>query len=194
MFSGIVEAVAEVASKTEDHLTLKRPAAFTDVAIGSSIAVAGVCLSVTGFDPEIICFDVVEETWKKSKLGDVEVGDRVNLERSLRADQRIDGHVVQGHVEGVGTVVEKRENAELVIAMPKELNTFIVQKGSIAVDGVSLTVASFAGNQVTVALVPHTLERTTLGTLKEGDKVNVETDILGRYVYAFSHEEATHQE
>lgn len=193
MFSGIIEATAEILHKGEDQLTLQRPPSFDDLIIGASIAVSGVCLSVVEFDNSSMKFDVVSETWDKSILGDLSVGDLVNLERSVLADSRLDGHVVQGHTEGVGEVLSMK-NDVLSIRVPKELNKFFVQKGSIAINGVSLTLASVEGEKIAVALVPHTRDNTTLGSLKEGDKVNIETDIIGRYVYAFSHEETANQE
>ena len=136
MFSGIVEATANVLNRTENQLTLERPKSFNDTVIGASIAVSGVCLSVAEFDDESLKFDVVSETWERSTLGSLQKGDTVNLERSVQADSRLDGHVVQGHVEGVGEVRElgNSGNRELVITVPKDLNKFFVQKGSKAID------------------------------------------------------------
>lgn len=182
MFTGIIETTAAVLQKTATGLTLERPASFTDIKEGASIAVSGVCLSVVQFDEASMRFDVVEETWKRTKLGSLTVGDRVNLERSMRADGRFEGHIVQGHIEGVGTVVQP--GTEISIRIPSELVPMVVYKGSIALDGVSLTVARVEGDICTIALIPHTLEVTTFGALKEGDSVNIETDILGRYAYA----------
>lgn len=341
MFSGIIEATAQIQKKTDDQLVIARPASFDVLTIGASIAVSGVCLSVVAYDDETMTFDVVAETWAKTKLGSLNIGDCVNLERSVQADQRLDGHIVQGHVEGVGKVLalspspspasgegssgqkvirrlnrfrypprsvvshakdmrtapteaeeklwnlvrsraidglyfrrqrpvgrfiidfyceqlrlgieldgsvhhsdEEQEydrcrdeeleargvhilrfsnevalkspqmivsairnaaknipppplgggarggGATLTIKLPQELIKFCVQKGSIALDGVSLTIASVQGNQIEVALVPHTLEHTTLGSLKNGDPVNIETDVVGRYVFAFTKDHA----
>ncbi len=197
MFTGIIEATAPVLLKTDRTLEIARPHQFDDLLIGSSIAVAGVCLSVTAFDDVSMTFDVVEETWKRSKLGSLKQGDDVNLERSVLADHRLDGHVVQGHVEGVGCIKERFIQAclpdrqgTLVIEMPKKLNKYCVQKGAIAIDGVSLTIAESQGDTITVALVPHTIANTTLASLRPGDEVNIETDIVGRYLYAFIHEAA----
>ncbi len=189
MFSGIIEATAEILKKTDHQLILKRPKSFDDLIIGSSIAVSGVCLSVVAFDDTSMTFDVVQETWERSKLGSLTEGDRVNLERSVLADQRLDGHIVQGHVEGMGILRMKGEG--WMIELTDELIKFCVQKGSIAIDGVSLTIASVNGNQISVALVPHTLENTTLGSLKQGGTVNIETDVVGRYLYAFTEDHAT---
>tara|TARA_Y100000310_G_scaffold171442_2_gene171627 strand:- start:2296 stop:2880 length:585 start_codon:yes stop_codon:yes gene_type:complete len=193
VFTGIIEATASIIQKTDKQLVIERPAVFTDLLIGSSIAVSGVCLSVISFDDTSMTFDVMNETWDKSKLGLLQKGDLVNLERACLADTRLDGHVVQGHCEGVGRVQQKMKNGELTIKVPDELNKFFIQKGSIAIDGVSLTISSIEDNQIGVALVPHTLDNTTLGSLNSGDSLNIETDVVGRYLYAFSHEEAAYQ-
>ena len=191
MFTGIIEATAPVLSKTDNQLSIARPGSFADFLVGASIAVSGVCLSVTSFDEESMTFDVVQETWKKSKLGSLKIGDIVNLERACLADSRLDGHVVQGHCEGVGII--KEAGTTLVIEVPKELNKFFVQKGSIALDGVSLTISEIDDSTVSVALVPLTIDNTTLGSCKTGDAINIETDVVGRYLYAFTHEETALQ-
>ena len=185
MFTGIVEATAAVEQITETQLSVARPASFDDIAIGSSIAVSGVCLSVSAFTESSMTFDVVAETWAKSALGTLQTGDTVNLERSVPANGRLDGHLVQGHVEGVGKW--KVESGKWKVILPKDLIKFCVQKGSICLNGVSLTIADIHGDEIEVALVPHTLEHTNLDQLQTGDPVNIETDIIGRYVYAFSH-------
>jgi riboflavin synthase len=189
MFTGIVEAKAKVLETPQGGLALERPASFTDIKVGSSISVAGVCLSVVSFDEAQMRFDIVPETYAKSRLGELTKGASVNLERSMKAGDRVDGHVVQGHVEGTGEVVNgsfdklrrKIEN-NLSIRLPHELLKNVVEKGSIAIDGVSLTVAKIDGDVITIALIPHTLEHTTLGTLQKGDHVNIETDVLMRGV------------
>lgn len=186
MFTGIIEATAKVTESENGTLVLERPKAFTDIKEGSSIAVSGVCLSVVYMNKKCIHFNVVPETKKRTTLGSYQKGNLVNLERAMRADGRLDGHVVQGHVEGVGEVVKKAKSKKdgetlLVIFLPRDLLPFVVPKGSIAIDGVSLTVASLHNALVTVALIPHTMERTTLGSLEKGDRVNIETDILARY-------------
>jgi riboflavin synthase len=183
MFTGIVETTAKVLEKTAEGLTLERPKSFTDLTIGCSIAVAGTCLSVVGMDEGMMAFDVVEETWNKTKLGGLKVGDRVNVERSMAATARFEGHVVQGHIEGVGTVLTNADTDNgwmLSIEMPGDLVPAIISKGSIAIDGVSLTVANVNEHICSIALIPHTLEITTLGKLKGGDLVNVETDMFLR--------------
>lgn len=136
-------------------------------------------------------FDVIHETWSKTNLGQLHEGDHVNLERALKADGRFEGHIVQGHVEEAGTVASFDTSdswTELHVSFSDALKSYIVTKGSVALDGVSLTVADVADNTLKVALIPHTLEHTTLGGLKSGDKVNIESDILGRYVYTQRHE------
>ncbi len=185
MFTGIVETTAPILLKTDTSLALERPTFFKDLTIGSSIAVAGVCLSVVSFDEVSMHFNVVGETWARTNLGAKQKGDRVNVERALAAGGRFEGHIVQGHIEGTGEVIELRNDGQwtmLSVRIPADILPFVVFKGSIAIDGVSLTVASLAGDVCTIALIPHTLEVTTLGSLKAGDRVNIETDILAKYV------------
>ena len=186
MFTGIVEATAQIVDNSGNRLIVERPSAWEDLSIGASISVSGVCLSIIDLTDEQMSFDVVPETLSKTNLGSNKSG-QINLERAIRADQRLDGHMVQGHVDGTGTVKWKEENGKLCIELPKELIKFCIQKGSIAIDGVSLTIADIDEETVTVALIPHTMEHTTLGTLKEGDSVNIETDIVGRYIFSFTH-------
>jgi len=185
MFTGIVETTASILQKTDDALVLSRPASFDDLSIGCSISVSGVCLSVVSFDAASMSFNVVGETWKRTNLGSKREGDQVNLERALAANGRFEGHIVQGHIEGTADVVELKKDGQwtmLTVRLPKDLLPSIVFKGSIAIDGVSLTVAALANDLCTIALIPHTLEVTTLGALKAGDTVNIETDILAKYV------------
>ncbi len=185
MFTGIIEATAEVLSFGGGKISLQRPSAFGDVREGSSIAVAGVCLTVTALSPHALTFDVVPVTLKKTKLSSLRVGSRVNLERAMRASGRFEGHIVLGHCEGTGNVQEVGE--ELTIEFPGELQRFIVRHGSIAIDGVSLTVAEVARRTLTTALIPHTRKETTLGDLQHGDLVNLETDVLGRYILSLAY-------
>ncbi len=188
MFTGIIETTAKILERSATGLTLARPKTFDDIKEGSSIAVSGACLSVIRFNKKSMSFAVVPETWAKTKLGALKSGDAVNLERALAANGRFDGHVVQGHVEGVGTVVDikkEREGATLTIDIPPPLLPFIIPKGSITLDGVSLTIASVNENLCTVALIPLTLQETTLGRLQKGDPVDIETDIFVRALYQF---------
>ena len=185
MFTGIIETTAEMLEKSDDGLVLKRPAGFSDLKRGASICVSGACLSVVGIDDDMMSFDVVEETWNRTKLGGLKKGDKVNLERSMRADARFEGHIVQGHVEGVATVVANGGTVDgggwiLSIEIPSAILPAVIFKGSIAIDGVSLTVAGIEDSVCSIALIPHTLEMTTLGALQPGDMVNIETDMFLR--------------
>lgn len=185
MFTGIVEAIGRIERSGKGELVVSRPPSFTDLALGASISVAGVCLTATAFDEAIMKFAVVPETLAKTTLGNKAAGDVVNLERALRADGRFDGHIVQGHIEATGNVLpytRSGEDVRLTVAVPDALSAFVIPKGSIAIDGVSLTVADCSPGQCTVALVPHTLSHTTLGALEVGNTVNLETDMLVRAV------------
>ena len=175
MFTGIVREVGRVESFDGQRLVVE---AQTTAAEGDSVAVDGVCL--TAVDGSRLAFDVVDETLARTTLGALKPGDAVNLEPALCAGDPLGGHLVQGHVDGLGRV---RSTGEPVwIDAPPELLRYSVEKGSIAVDGVSLTVAALDGEGFAVALVPHTLEVTTLGTLDAGESVNLEVDILAKYV------------
>lgn len=193
MFTGIVEATAKILDKTSRGLAIERPKRFTDIKIGSSVCVSGACLSVVKLVGDSMVFDVVPETLKKSRLGTLKKGDMVNLERAMKAGDRMNGHIVQGHVEGVGIVFKTPttspsptrsvgEGNTLVLHLPLALRRFVIPQGSIAVDGVSLTVAGVHGDKISVAIIPHTLKRTTLGSLRKGDRVNVETDVILRHL------------
>jgi riboflavin synthase len=181
MFTGIIEATARVVQKENSSLILERPKIFDDLKVGCSIAVNGACLSVTKFDDTSMSFDVVPTTFQKTKLGALKKGDAVNLERALKADGRLEGHIVLGHCEGVGSV-EKIENNTMTISVPEHVLKYVVHHGSITLDGVALTVAELKKDHVTVALIPHTLENTTLGLLKPKDYINIESDVLGKYI------------
>jgi riboflavin synthase len=175
VFTGIVREVGRVVSFDGRRLVVDAP---TQAAEGDSVAVDGVCL--TAVDGTRLAFDVVDETLARTTLGALKAGDRVNLEPALRAGEPLGGHLVQGHVDGLGRV---RSTGEPVwIDAPPELLRYCVEKGSITVDGVSLTIAGLDDAGFAVALVPHTLEATTLGTLALGDPVNLEVDILAKYV------------
>lgn len=191
MFTGIIETTAEILERTGEGLVLARPKTFTNLEIGASICVSGTCLSIVGFDEEMMAFDIMPETWARTKLGTLHRGDKVNLERSMTADGRFEGHIVQGHIEGVAEVLQNGDDLGgsssqasqtwvLSVQVPRELMPAIIFKGSIAIDGVSLTVAELEDDICSVALIPHTLEMTTLKSLKPGDKVNIETDMFLR--------------
>ena len=193
MFTGIIEEVGEVAALTRSGdsavLTIRATRIVDDLVHGASIAVNGVCLTVVGWDTVservTVDFDVMGETLARSVVGGLAVGDRVNLERAVRADARLDGHVVQGHVDGTGTVLSRTpgDSWESVrFAVPVELARFLAEKGSVAVDGVSLTISGVGPDWFEVGLIPETLRATTLGGRQPGDAVNLEADVLAKYV------------
>ena len=188
MFTGLIEAVGEVAGQTSTGAGL-RLLVTTELAgslkPGDSMAVNGVCLTMVVTDDGIVQADVGPETASITTLGALQRGDVVNLERPLRADSRLGGHFVQGHVDATGTVEQIRPEADgrrLTFTFPPELASYIVRKGSIAVDGISLTVAELGPDCFDVQIVPFTWEHTNLRTLKVGDRVNLECDVLGKYV------------
>jgi riboflavin synthase len=194
MFTGIVEELGEVVTldpgPESARITVRGPTVTIDAARGDSIAVNGVCLTVVAHHDDSFTADVMLETLRRTSLAGLGPGTRVNLERPVPAGGRLGGHVVQGHVDGTGTVVERvpGDGWEVVrVALPADLARYIVEKGSIAVDGVSLTVVSLAdtgpqGPTFTVSLIPETLRRTTLGRRAVGEVVNLEVDILAKYV------------
>jgi riboflavin synthase len=189
MFTGIVEELGTV-SAVEDQgdairLTVRAETVLSDAGLGDSISVNGCCLTVVSHDGVEWTADVMQETLDKTSLQGVRPGDRVNLERAVTAEKRLGGHIVQGHVDGVGQVVRRTpsEHWEVVeIAMPQELSRYLVDKGSITVDGVSLTVVEARDTTFTVSLIPETLARTTLGLRHPGDRVNLEVDIIAKHV------------
>ena len=185
MFTGIIEKTARVTEKTDRGLAVERPADFVDTRTGSSISINGVCLTVISLDHTSMRFDVIGETWNKTNLGSLQPGSIVNLERAMRADGRFEGHFVQGHIEGTARVLVAGTILEL--ELPETLLPFVVPKGSITLNGVSLTVAELKKNVCTIALIPHTLQATNLGLLQSGDQVNIETDIISRTLWHFLH-------
>jgi riboflavin synthase len=191
MFTGIVEELGAVtgAATSEDgmRMTIRGPLTVSDLSVGASIAVNGTCLTAVAVDEVAGSFavELVLETLDRTSLGAVEVGSTVNLERAMPASGRFDGHIVQGHVDGVGTVATVAPEGmgrRLGIDIPPGLGRYVVEKGSITVDGVSLTVAALRHDRVEIALIPHTLEVTNLGSKSPGDRVNLEVDILAKYV------------
>jgi riboflavin synthase len=189
VFTGIVEALGRVvaveARGERVRLCVEAPGVTPGAKIGDSVAVNGVCLTLTAVDAQRLSFDVVQESLDRTSLADLCVGSAVNLERALRADARLDGHIVQGHVDGTGCVraLERRgDDVRLFVECGPEVAQFLVPKGSVAVDGVSLTVVGAREDGFDVALVPHTLAVTTLGAKRPGDRVNLEADVLGKYV------------
>lgn len=189
MFTGIIEELGTVEAIEDQgdaiRLTISAATVLEDAGLGDSIAVNGCCLTVAERTDETWTADVMAETLDKTSLYGVSPGDQVNLERAVTADKRLGGHIVQGHVDGVGSIVRRSpsEHWELVeIAMPKELGKYLVDKGSITVDGVSLTVVEAGEETFTVSLIPETLSRTTLGFRQPGDRVNLETDVIAKHV------------
>ena len=189
MFTGIVETVG-IIEKVEQGDDLTRLIVGAEsiadgVKLGDSIAVNGGCLTVTSLLDGRFAFEAIPETMERTNLGDLKVGSRVNLERAMRAGDRLDGHIVQGHVDGVGTVravIQDGNDVRLQIDCDPELADCVVEKGSIAIDGVSLTVSALLPSGFEVALIPHTLEVTTLSDRQIHDRVNLEADVLGKYV------------
>lgn len=188
MFTGIVEQIGTVIGVEETEkgrrMTIAAPGV-DDLSLGASIAVNGVCLTVVERRDGQISLDVVPETLHRTNLGSLSATSPVNLERPMPADGRFDGHIVQGHVDGTGvirSITDDEGGAVVEIVANQDLMRYVVEKGSITVDGVSLTVVEASDTAFTVALIPHTLEVTTLGLRNEGDDVNLETDVLAKYV------------
>jgi riboflavin synthase len=188
MFTGIVAhkgSVVDVVDEAGVRRLTFEAGALAQLEVGDSIAVNGVCLTAVAVEESTIAVEIVPETLTRSSLGLIRPGEAVNLERPMSAQGRFDGHIVQGHVDGVGVVsgvVADGDDRRLTIDVPPELARFIVEKGSISVDGVSLTVSGVGPDYFEVALIPHTLEVTTLGLRGEGDQVNLEVDIIAKYV------------
>ncbi|MGI5400331.1 riboflavin synthase [Streptomyces sp. CA-135486] len=189
MFTGIVEELGEVTAVENlgdsSRFRLRGPLVTEGAKHGDSIAVNGVCLTVVDFGDGEFTADVMAETLNRSSLGALQEGSRVNLERPMAVGDRLGGHIVQGHVDNVGTVLERKpsENWEIVkISLPADLTRYVVEKGSITVDGVSLTVVDAGPDYFTISLIPTTLALTTLGIKQPGDPVNLEVDVIAKYV------------
>jgi riboflavin synthase len=185
MFTGIVEEVGTVRAADQGRLTIAGSTVMPTLEIGGSISVNGTCLTVTRLDSGKFSVDVVPETLRRTNLGRLSPNSPVNLERPLRADGRLDGHIVQGHVDGTGTIGEISEDGEALmvrIGVPAELARYVVEKGFIAVDGVSLTVVHCDEAGFSVTVIPHTHDHTIFGSRSVGDAVNIEIDILAKYV------------
>ena len=189
MFTGIVEELGVVEGVVDQgdavRLTVRGPHVTLDAGLGDSIAVNGCCLTVAERDQETFTADVMRETLAKTALGGLAPGDRVNLERAVTPQTRLGGHIVQGHVDGTGEIVRRApsEHWEVVeVSLPGEIARYLVPKGSVTVDGISLTVVEVGADSFTVSLIPETLARTTLGLKKPGDRVNLEVDVIAKYV------------
>ena len=189
MFTGIIEEVGRVyaikKSKESLKMTIETNFVLKDSKIGDSISINGTCLTITSIEGALFTSDIVRETIEKTNLKYVKKGDQVNLERAMRADSRFDGHIVQGHIEGVGQVKKIQNDKEsfiLSVQIPANLVNYCIHKGSIAINGTSLTIASIEENLIDIWIIPHTLSHTTFGVIKEDDYVNIETDIIAKYV------------
>lgn len=192
MFTGIVEGIGKILkieknpkNRSAVHVTVDLGSSSKGLKIGQSVAINGVCLTVTKVDKSKCNFEMIDETTKKTDLGNLKIGSVVNIERSLKAGDRLEGHFVLGHVDGVGIIKKiesKPKEVQIWFEIPKSLSKYVVKKGSIAVDGISLTVVDVKKNLVSVCLIPHTIDVTNFHTKKIGDKINIETDILGKYI------------
>ena len=189
MFTGIVEALGVVTDITRDaenmRLTIESPQIASGLRLGDSIAINGTCLTAIELTATSFAADAVPETLAKTNLGDLVEGSQVNLERPMRADGRFDGHIVQGHVDSIGTVVgvdPEGDGRRFSIEVAESMRRYIVEKGSVTVDGVSLTVAALTEHGFQIALIPHTLQVTILGQRQIGDRVNIEIDVIAKYV------------
>lgn len=192
MFTGIIEGLGSIVKfdkKTSNRSAAKMKINLGKTAkglkVGDSVAINGVCLTAVTISKGITEFEMVGETIKKTNLGSLQPGDKVNIERSLKVGERLEGHFVLGHVDGVGVIskiVKQSNQVQLWIKIPKELSKHIIKKGSVTVDGISLTVVDVLKDQFSVSIIPHTMQITNLNYKSAGDKVNIETDILGKYI------------
>jgi riboflavin synthase len=193
MFTGLVESLATVKRLQSDgnggrRLWLALPQFSGELILGESVCINGACLTVVEKNSETCLFQVSPETLARTNLKDLESGDRVNVERSLRVGDRLGGHIVQGHVDGLGHIAERKPQGEwetVWFACPRELTAQMIAKGSVAVDGVSLTLVEVLENRFSVSLIPHTLAHTTLGFKQAGAPVNLETDLFGKYIIKY---------
>ncbi|HET7209655.1 MAG TPA: riboflavin synthase [Terriglobales bacterium] len=191
MFTGIIEEVGRVANikqKGENRrITIEAKETPKQLGIGHSVAVSGVCLTALDIRPQTFCADLAPETWVRTSFSRIEQGAMVNLELPMRADGRFGGHIVQGHVDGVGKLlafdqIPDSENWWLQVEIPDGLDRYVVYKGSLSIEGISLTVAKIEDRRCTVAIIPHTVEMTNLKSLRPGDPLNLETDLIAKYV------------
>ena len=185
MFTGIVEEVGVVAKISDNGMTVRATKVTEDLKLGDSIAVNGACLTAVRFDRTEFSVDLSPETMRRTSLGQLSVGGPVNLERALLASDRMGGHIMQGHVDGTGRVMSTKPDGDSTIfriRVPKRLHRYIVEKGFVAVDGISLTVVKRGASSFTLAVIPYTLKNTNLASLSVGDRVNLEADILAKYV------------
>lgn len=192
MFTGIIEGIGKIETISKNtknrsaiQMTVNLGKYAKGLKIGQSVALNGVCLTATKLSKSNCIFEMIEETTRKTDLGNLKPGDIVNIERSLKTGDRLEGHFVLGHVDGVGIIKKiqnKPKEVQVWFEIPKKLSKYVVKKGSIAVDGISLTVVDVKNNLASVCLIPHTMEITNFKTKNVGDKLNIETDILGKYI------------
>ncbi len=188
MFTGIIEETGKIISITDKIVVIKADIVLNKTKIGDSIAVNGVCLTVTDLSNNSFCADISPETYKVSALKELKKDSIVNLERAMAADGRFGGHIVSGHVDSIAKILEIEKNTEfynLKIILNSNSSRYVVKKGSITIDGISLTVANIVDNLVTIAIIPHTFENTNLKTHQKDDFVNIEVDILAKYIEKF---------
>lgn len=198
MFTGIIEEIGTIVSVQKGarsaRLTIKAEVIFNDMKLGDSIAVNGVCLTVTEFGRNTFSADVMNETLSRSGLGTLSVGSRVNLERAMQANGRFGGHIVSGHIDGTGEIMKKERDDNafwLTVSATDEIMKYIVEKGSITIDGVSLTVARVSEQNFAVSIIPHTGKATILLDKRQGAMVNLEIDIIGKYIERFLYAQQT---
>jgi riboflavin synthase len=185
MFSGLIEEKGKIVDKTSNSMKINAKKVLEEISKGDSISVNGVCLTVTEFDKQSFSVDVMPETLRASSLGRLKVGDFVNLERASKLSSFLGGHIVTGHVDCICTLIEKRtEENSLILRfnLPDEFKKYVIKKGSIAIDGISLTISNLYSESFEVSIIPHTAKHTTIGSLKIGNVVNVEFDVIGKYV------------
>ena len=188
MFTGIIEETGKILSITDKIVVIEADIVLKNTKIGDSIAVNGVCLTVTDLSNSSFCADVSPETFRVSTLKELKKGSIVNLERAMAADGRFGGHIVSGHVDSIARIIAIEKNTEfynLKISLNSDSSRYVVKKGSITIDGISLTVAEIVDNLVTIAIIPHTFENTNLKTHQKDDLVNIEVDILAKYIEKF---------
>lgn len=192
MFTGIVEELGTIANMQQTgeamKLTISAQTILADVNLGDSIAVNGICLTVTSFSPHSFTVDVMPETMRTTSLQSLSRGWTVNLERAMSANGRFGGHFVTGHIDGIGTIIDKKRSYNAVyykIQLPNELLRYCLQKGSVAIDGTSLTIFGIDESSITISLIPHTLSQSVIGTKTAGDIVNIECDMIGKYIERF---------
>ena len=192
MFTGIIEGIGKIEkiskntkNKSAIQMTVNLKKHAKGLKIGQSVALNGVCLTATKLSKSSCIFEIIEETTRKTDLGNLKIGGIINIERSLKVGDRLEGHFVLGHVDGVGIIkkiLKKPKEVQIYFEIPKKLSKYVVKKGSIALDGISLTVVDIKNTLACVSLIPHTIKITNFNTKKVGDKINIETDILGKYI------------